>query len=282
MNIKDKYIEIFENIEDERVFDYELVEFSKQLIKKRNCIPKLYRYSIADYSNIRNLEKQQLFLSPIGNMNDIFEGLSCKIDDNVIKKIYELHNIAFVKSFSEEKNNLLMWAHYGDSYNGMCVEYDFSHLKEAYLYHLFPIYYSATRILRYDIDFLIKEYKGLQSANKELISVDECTFLTDFMSLFLVKSNVWAYEKEWRLLVTYPQLYNTSTDIGSEDVYELFDINEQIISVKGCIKGVYLGPKMKEDKKDHIREICKERLCDIPVYNTRNSKDRFAVEYCEI
>lgn len=128
------------------VYDFELVSFTKNtLIENKNEIPALFRYSPADYYNIRGLETESLFLSHVGGLNDIFEGISCTVDDSALKQIDDMSDIAFIKSFSEDKNNLLMWAHYASNYSGMCVEYDFSKLSDEILYHLFPVYYSERR-----------------------------------------------------------------------------------------------------------------------------------------
>ena len=125
--IKDKFSKLFDTSSNDIVYDFELAEFSRDVIlSNKKSIPTLFRYSAADYYNIRGLETQNLFLSPLGNMNDVFEGLSCEINDDVIDGIEDIRDIAFLKSFSEEKSSLLMWAHYADNYSGMCVEYDFS------------------------------------------------------------------------------------------------------------------------------------------------------------
>ena len=111
--IKKEFAEIFEESLENVLNDCELAEFARNVVlKNRAAIPPVFRYSPADYYNIRGLKTQSLFLTPVGNMNDVFEGVSCKITDEVINKLEQLSDIAYLKSFSEEKNNLLLWAHY--------------------------------------------------------------------------------------------------------------------------------------------------------------------------
>lgn len=91
----------------------------------------------------------------------------------------------------------------------------------------------------------------------------------------------WSYEKEWRLLATYAQIYNEADDVY-DDQEDFYRINSQNVSVASCVKAVYLGPKMKQNIKEHIKEICTNRLENIPVYSTRLSKEKYELEFvCE-
>lgn len=279
--IKEKFNELFMTSRNDTIYDFELLDFSKSVVLKyKEKIPRLFRYSSADYYNIRALETQSLFLSPLGNMNDVFEGLSCEINDEVIDGIEDIRDIAFLKSFSEEKSNLLMWAHYADNYSGMCVEYDFSKLSETLLFHLYPVYYSLKRSTSRFLERAIIEHKDLKRMNEENCYPNDCEFLKDIMSLFLSKSMSWAYEKEWRLLFTYPQIYNEAQDVDDE-LEVFYRIASQQISVASCVKAVYLGSKMKRSIKEHIKEICRDRLGGIPVYSTRLSKEKYALDYIQ-
>lgn len=279
MMIRDKFTQLFEEMEGNIVYDFALLDyFNEILLKEKSSIPRLFRYSSADYYNIRALETETLFLSPIGNMNDIFEGLSCEIDDAVIDKIEDLQDIAYLKSFSEEKNNLLMWAHYAKDYSGMCVEYDFSKLSKDVLCHLYPIYYSKTRSTNRKLDKAIEEHIDLKRMNDDNCYPNDCDFIKDILSLFLTKSDAWSYEKEWRIIATHSQIYNTAEDMGDDQAL-LYAINTQNISVKSCIKSIYLGARMKKNIKEHIKEICRDKLNNIPVYSTRLSKNKYELDF---
>ena len=280
--IKDKFSKLFDTSSNDIVYDFELAEFSRDVIlSNKKSIPTLFRYSAADYYNIRGLETQNLFLSPLGNMNDVFEGLSCEINDDVIDGIEDIRDIAFLKSFSEEKSSLLMWAHYADNYSGMCVEYDFSKLSDTLLFHLYPVVYSSKRTTSRHLEQAIIEHKDLKRMNEENCYPNDCDYIKDIMSLFLTKSISWSYEKEWRLLATYAQIYNEADDVY-DDQEDFYRINSQNVSVASCVKAVYLGPKMKQNIKEHIKEICTNRLENISVYSTRLSKEKYELEFvCE-
>lgn len=249
------------------------------VIPNRDRIPTLFRYSPADYYSIRNLETETLMLSNIGNMNDIFEGLSGEVDTDVIVSLDELKDIAFIKSFTELKNDSLMWSHYGDKYAGMCVEYDFSKLDDKVLYHLFPVVYSENRYPIKTLDNAVRDLYEVKKANKEEYYPDLYESLLDVMALFLKKSKSWEHENEWRLIATYPQIYNDLQDFYDTDNRckgPLFDLNDREISVKGCTKSVYIGPQMQSIQRKHIKEICHK--LNIEFHELTISKTDYALE----
>lgn len=275
--IKDEFEKMFIDYAKDGIFDFRLRDFVREnMLNSVGSIPCLFRYSRADYYNIRGVETETLFLLPIGTMNDVFEGLSCEIDDSVLERLEKYSECAYIKSFSEENDNLLMWAHYADNYSGMCVEYDFSKLAEGILYHLFPICYSSHRFSKLSLDYSIDDFwtlkNDLENGNPPQ---DDYAFLKDIMHLFLVKPECWSYEKEWRIVATFPQLSCGADEIGDE-CHEFYDICQRL-SVKDCIKAVYFGPKMKSDVKAHIAQICREKLHGVKVYNMRLSNTEYGM-----
>ena len=122
-------IEYWEGEEDdcEKTRDEDILEFSSEFLNYLNEVTdfKLYRYSKADYYNIRNIETQRIHLSPNGILNDAYEGFAnpYSVEDGFLDNPY-LEDMAYMSCFSEDNDNLLMWAHYGDNHRGICVEYD--------------------------------------------------------------------------------------------------------------------------------------------------------------
>ena len=165
MNFREKLRNIIEEKEESYIFDCNLYDYiQEELIPNKSDIPTLFRYTPADYNNIRSLETKQLFLSEIGSMKDIFEGLSCEIDDRVIENLEKLHDIAYFKSFSDNNNHLLMWSSYADNYSGMCVEYDLTNMQDKCYYHLFPVVYSEKRHAKANLQFTFDELIGIKRA----------------------------------------------------------------------------------------------------------------------
>lgn len=208
---------------------------------------KLYRYSSCDDWNICNLCKQQLRLSPVGEMNDLFEGITPSETEGISKKNWkDLEKTMYLKCFSENWDNLLMWAHYADGCRGMCVEYDLSVLDtdHSVFWYLYPVHYSSQRYKKgglKNMDAEIEEYRKSLNSGTPLKS---SMWLKDIMAFYLIKSEEWAYEKEWR--IAFPERYLGETMNGISA--------DGIISMP-CITAVYLGYRMPEEKKQIIREI---------------------------
>lgn len=97
---------------------------------------------------------------------------------------------SLVCCFSESNSSILMWSHYADSNQGICIEYDFNNLKNLNQKNgLFPVCYSKTPVTVDDLLF------------------DEERRITEFptdsalLCSMLNKADVWSYEKEWRLMI---------------------------------------------------------------------------------
>ena len=78
-----------------------------------------------------------------------------------------------ISSFTEDGNNPLMWSHYSDNHQGVCLKFNLSKDKE------------------FEVNIHEVKYES------ELLEIKE---LKDIKKSILTKLNTWAIEKEWRLL----------------------------------------------------------------------------------
>lgn len=273
------FTDLFNQTEKNYFFDSDLLDFFYNYLfvngKPNNDLKPLYRYSPADYYNIRSLETKKIHLSEIGRMNDVFEGLSCEINDNELNSIDKLYDLAYIKSFSENCNDLSMWSRYADEYSGMCVKYDVRKLDENVLCHLYPVNYSDERFVKSNLHFTFDELIRTKQNRENGDCLDSCDFLEDIMALFLSKSKVWEYEKEWRLIFSYLQLNADYEEIENEKNAGqeiLYEYNTKDIDFD-CATRIYLGPKMERTKKEHLKEIG-QKLC-IDVIELQLSKNKY-------
>lgn len=107
-----------------------------------------------------------------------------------------------VSCFSEVRDDLLMWSHYGGRYRGFCLEFDTS---DALFEKALPVRYS-TEVPQIDLVPILK--------NDDFDQV---------LTLFTTKSSSWSYEREWRVLheqagtlYTYPDRCLTGIYFGPE------------------------------------------------------------------
>ena len=259
------------------IFDFELVDYVKEtIIPNKAKLPLLYRYSPADYNNIRNIEKEELFLSDIRSMNDIFEGVTTHVSEDFISHLDDLKGIAYCKSFTENKNDLLMWSHYADEYRGMCVEYDLSKLSENILYHLFPVIYQEQKINSNFYNYALESYADYLKMIEEQNEPNNPEDLLDILSKFIIKSRCWKEENEWRIIAAHIHIYDEAERFDDAAV-ELYNLESNLISVKNCIKTIYLGPQMPNNKKEHLKEIAR-KIGNIDVYEAKMSPHEFKLD----
>ena len=219
---------------------------------------KLFRYTPATIYNLRNFEKQTIFLSPNGMFNDIYEGLpSDDLSKISSQELSLLNDSAYITCFSEKCDSMLMWSHYADSHRGFCVEYDLNLLQSnsEILKHIYPVLYHKNR-RHVSIQNIIS---SMQKLNDIIYHQEACTINIDhLLTLFTIKGSVWEYEREWRVIYTKKDLYdkNQTNHIPK---------SSQILSLP-CVSGIYLGYRIDTDMRENILEIA-ERLG-----NTANRK----------
>lgn len=167
-------------------------------------------------------------------------------------------NTQNVFCLSEENDNLLLWSHYADSHRGYCVEYtdysdeEISYLKSKAIFpenvpnHKLSIvrnalkveYLNDKQIDDYISQFpeddveLLKQWKKKQNEDKE----EE--YLTEIRRNFLIKHEIWSYEKERRIMVE----------------------NKNTLIPPGKITAIYFGMRMPPIDKRTIATIAFDKF----------------------
>ncbi|WP_252244444.1 MULTISPECIES: DUF2971 domain-containing protein [unclassified Clostridium] len=215
---------------------------------------KFYKYTNADYYSIRNIETGSIALKNCSEFNDIFEGIPSFKSNKDLQDSDLIRKSAAITCLCEEANNLLMFAHYANSYSGICIEYDFSLLSEKsmnILDYFFPVLYVDSPSNLEKIQELICGIEShINAINNNKLSFKK---LHDIISFFIHKPSVWDYEKEWRIVVPieqYKNIFGENYD-ASKKVYVLKDFD--------CISKIYLGKNIEPIKRDHIIEIVKRK-----------------------
>lgn len=141
--------------------------------------------------------------------------------------------------FSEKNDDILMWSHYGNSHQGVCLEFDttsssfFSDNKQGVI----KVRYS-------DVYPLLELTEVVASRGKVPL----------LRRLLGTKSSHWSYEAEWRMI----------SKIG--DYAHPYD--------EGTLTGVYLGCKITKENKETIKSILGK---SIPIYEMQRSSTEFRV-----
>ena len=213
------------------VFD-EYADYFTKTVSKEEMF-KLYRYSSVERwddnkkEKVFNIDLQKIFLVTNGKQNDVFEGLPQSDFDihSVEECVGRISDLVHLKSFTETNDNMLMWAHYADSYKGVCIEYDMKRADDIIKKTLFPVVYTKDRRIYASVDELIS---FLDEENSE-------QSLEDYKGIFLSKASYWKYENEWRILI----LNNGK----SNHVIEL---------PLRCVSSIYMGPRISKKHQECI------------------------------
>jgi len=168
---------------------------------------------------------------------------------------------------TEKPDNLLMWAHYSRNHTGFVIEFDEKH------------------------DFFDPKTSDKQIANK-LMKVryakkrPEITLFDPAVSseqnlehwandLFLVKSEHWEYEQEWRMIRSLKEC--TKIMNGSEEIY-LYPIPLE------CITGIIWGCRILESARDflYLRVRGNKEFSHVRLWQASINEKEYKLDFKEI
>lgn len=205
------------DLNDPTEASFSLVEFERNLISTLKIFSflKIKKYKQENIDNYKEALKNQM-------------------------KLYS-NNIG-VYSLSTVYDNELMWAHYGNSHRGFCIEYEFLDFKDFGIEHP-DKYPKLNHMYKYSKVYYSDRIFYLSKINPDY---------DDIIKFLFYKSKAWSYEKEYRIL-TYP--------------YGKFNYNEK------CLKSITFGLNMIKEEKDFI--FNKLRNKGIQFYQMKRRKNEF-------
>ncbi len=170
-----------------------------------------------------------------------------------VKQGFNDHKSNFQKKrgvccFSENNDDLLMWAHYGGNYGGFCLEFDTAQA---------PINKPLKVLYQNDIPKL----------NVTLAHINESPHIEDpltqhIMSFFATKSLSWEYEQEWRCF--------------HEEADKAYSYHQD------ALKSIYFGPRMTQTEKEIICLIMKGQNKNVKFFEGYQHPDIFKVSFKEV
>jgi hypothetical protein len=149
-------------------------------------------------------------------------------------------------SFSERVDSVLMWSHYANYHKGFCIEYNIAAVTpESYVSRfMHPVVYSD------ELPDLTEHFAR---------SPEDQEFHNLYPNrIGLYKAADWAYEREWRLLISNGLLKEA-----------------QPFAMPKPMR-VYLGSKINADDKEEIMNVCKE--IGVPTSQMRLSLSAYKME----
>lgn len=258
-NVKTEMIEQLSSVKT--MYKYISIERGLELLKKSSIVfsnPLIFNDPYDCYDEIITHEKipesfrEDFVMKHFPNLNRKERRIMLKtankvLTDTAIRKssedlIKQDKIQRAVTCFSKASDNLLMWSHYANSHNGLCIGFDllkfYSHAKKwNYERLLIPVQYS------YKIEF-VDFYEAPRDA---------------FLTWLRNKSNHWKYEKEIRMIIS-PVIFDDSYKIALP------------IDISSLVK-VFIGCNVDPEKELNVINICKEKYPKVKVYKMELSKD---------
>jgi hypothetical protein len=111
----------------------------------------------------------------------------------------------FVCCFSSEKDNMLMWSHYGDSHKGIAI--GFQTKNAVFEDRLYEVTYSRERVAI--------ELKRTVNHDKLKTRTSWQPTEDEYLRLLTTKSDHWRYETEWRLIRNREECRTTTDTKGN-------------------------------------------------------------------
>ena len=188
---------------------------------------RLYRYrSLENFDReIKAIEQGYLYCSRFEDLNDPMEGLFSSSQMLRKSENYRAIKDAIVDrkantgmcSFSEVYDHELMWAHYANQFEGICIAYRLSHLLEKLEHNVsfVRIYYNEV------VPTVYRENRSPSLLAKMVLSN---------------KNYRWLYEREWRMFASPGKTYYHRTN---------------------CVSRVYIGSRMAPGHRESIRSRLK-------------------------
>lgn len=195
-----------------------------RVVKGRRKI-LLYHFTTAKFA-LDDLRNRRLKIAQLDDLNDPFELKSVNLCNPLHAQAFdgtdksegykaEMARRYGVVCFSEDKADVLQWAHYADRHKGICLGFDVSGSKEKFG----PVRYVARR-------FPFPKRPNLDLSWK----------------LLSTKSAGWKYEKEWRVFVRLKEgIWNE----GAARVLYFADFGTELI-----LREVILGAENKNSASD--------------------------------
>ena len=152
---------------------------------------------------------------------------------------------------SHTPNDILMWSHYSNNHQGVCLEFDRQILGT--MFHCQDVQYC-------------EKYPTFNQFLKEL-RISEVAAIND-LSLF-TKSDHWKHEKECRLIAE-PEI---RTDCPGERKYKY---------PENALTGIIFGCQTKDTDKEKVKDALKSKEKSIIYYQAEKSKTMYAVDIKEV
>lgn len=197
----------------------------KDIKAENQLLYKYYSDEAIEDEETRKIKQGYITFTAPKKLNDPFECILFSVDKKMNKGIYGNINENCFRVFSCARDynkqnqsgveNILMWAHYGESFKGYCFQYDYSSvLKTLKNVSINGKYIIISGNVQYD-----KEPKNIG-----LIPFRDTSFQKTVNSIFN-KYEMWSYENEYRVVVISDAFVEKNSDKLKDEYFMVGPVN---------------------------------------------------------
>lgn len=254
----------------------------------------IYKYYPSTKYSFEALESEYFWCSKRKYLNDPFDTHGEIINRfsvfkaELVRKGYNLDTYPTILDkfgiccFSEDPLNKHLWAFYGDSYKGWCLEFDDEKFEESFSFQ------EYCKVIYSEVDYL-SEWPNLDNPNTIILNYNnEPKTVREFLQekvgkdmdslfeyLMLIKEKrIWENEKEKRILLgsRYAELHPEKVN----------DNGYKLPWPKGILKRIIVGHNITSDHFETIKQIAKCKQVPLFITKTIDSGLGFEMEIVEI
>lgn len=272
-------------VDDQSYMKFFLLKaFEENKMISKACTPD--SFSEDEFKILKNAPIKGRYIKELGYSNDfqsrLFQirlkkndkfrlkvnSISVKATRDCSRKIDLIRNMPFrIACFSNFKDdeelgkNTTMWSHYAENHTGFCVKYstNFDGIVHSDIIKcgLFKVMYTS-RVPK----LTFQDFKKLKLSGND-IEIPPSVLKKSYKAL-ITKSKFWEYEREWRLII------NDKNEVQlSYDTIPFLNI-----------ESIYLGCRIKPSIKKSLVQFAGAN--DIRIYNSRQSNERFELDFCQV
>lgn len=158
---------------------------------------------------------------------------------------------------SEERDNLLMWAHYARNHTGAVLELWSLPEEDNPLSVARPIEYAKNPLPFFTETEFIEDLTGIRKLDSDGL----------YRRYAYAKSDLWSYEREWRVWYPFSE---------SKESFDTVPLRNSEVAA------IYFGCNASPEFVQRALEICRALYPHTKTFKARKSGVRYALEYTEI
>ena len=209
--------------QEDKNYEQDIEEYVQKTIAiesdKNSEGTEFYQYSPFSKEIIYNITNQEIYFSDPSNFNDPFDPLIRILNTDDSEDMLKLLNFR-ISCLSTNNRNILMWSHYANKHQGICIKYNIAKLLK-------------------EKDIIFKKTEYIKTMPKPQGGFHlELSDTTTIIDAFTQKHDSWEYEEEYKLIVRTGENTPVLKKCDIEEIYLGKDISPKDAGfIKKTIEG---------------------------------------------